>query len=671
MKITELFKKIFRRKSVAAVTVVAVLGLALLGYRLTRSDNSAIRYTLAAVTKGTLITTVSGTGQVSATQQSDINPKASGNLISLNIKNGQNITAGTIIGQIDSSDAQKTVRDAEINLENAQISLQKLKQPADKYEILQSQSDLNSAKKALADLLAPPDTTTLLNAQNAVSQAQRNLDQAKTNSTKTGSDTDQTLSKAYDDGYNAVSNAFLDLPQLLKDAYSVQWTDSPNAQDNTSYYELILGTDSALITNTVNNYLKALALYNASFDSFNLSSRKDDNDAIYKLINDTLDTANALAQALQSARNMLDEIVYKDYKQYAVASLVDSLRPKMISDISTINKDISALQNVKDTIDTTNQNSPINLTQANDSITSAQEDLNSKQAALKKLQEGADQTDIDAANANIASKQNSLDKLLEGADSLDLRTQELSVQQRVNSLADARETLGDYTIKAPYDCLIAKVNVHNGDQVSPSTSIATVITKSLLAEISMNEVDVAKIKIGEKATLTFDAIEDLSITGEVTEIDTLGAVSQGVVSYSIQIAFDTQDERVKPGMSISAAIITEAKTDVLMVPNAAVKTQNGTTYVETFTNQAAAVGAANSLTVTSDVPPAQQEITVGSANDTETEITGNLKEGDQVVIRSAAANAKVTTSAAAATSQRSSSSIGGILGGSGGGRPPD
>ena len=102
------------------------------------------------------------------------------------------------------------------------------------------------------------------------------------------------------------------------------------------------------------------------------------------------------------------------------------------------------------------------------------------------------------------------------------------------------------------------------------------ITKQKIAEISLNEVDAAKVKVGQKVTLTFDAIDGLSITGEVSEIDALGTVSQGVVTYGVKIAFDTQDERVKSGMSVSAAIITDVKQNVLLVPNAAVKSNERT-----------------------------------------------------------------------------------------------
>ena len=133
--------------------------------------------------------------------------------------------------------------------------------------------------------------------------------------------------------------------------------------------------------------------------------------------------------------------------------------------------------------------------------------------------------------------------------------------------------------------------------------------------------------MGNKATLTFDAIDGLNITGQVAEIDAIGAVTQGVVTYNVKIVFDTQDERVKSGMSANATIITDVKTDVLMVSNAAVKTDNNSgSYVQTLDSAG---------------KPQNLPVVVGLANDTDTEITSGLNEGDKVItqtINSGAAN---------------------------------
>lgn len=162
--------------------------------------------------------------------------------------------------------------------------------------------------------------------------------------------------------------------------------------------------------------------------------------------------------------------------------------------------------------------------------------------------------------------------------------------------------------------------------------MATLITKQRVAEISLNEVDVAQVKVGQKVTLTFDAIEDLSITGEVLEIDSIGAVSQGVVSYNVEIGFDTQDDRIKPGMSVSASIIIDVKQNVLLVPNSAVKSQGDVYYVETLTGiTSVSQATANVSGITSNTAPGQQQIEIGSANDSYTEVTSGLNEGDTII----------------------------------------
>ncbi len=236
----------------------------------------------------------------------------------------------------------------------------------------------------------------------------------------------------------------------------------------------------------------------------------------------------------------------------------------------------------------------------------------------------------------------------------------LILKQKENALLDAKEKLADYSIRAPFDGIVSKVDIKKGDSASTGTAAATMITDQQIAQVSLNEVDAAKVKVGQKATLTFDAVDGLSITGEVFEVDTIGTVSQGVVSYNIKIGFDTQDARVKAGMSVSAAIIIDIKTDVLAVPNSAVKSQNNQNYVEilNLSDQTTVAGASQ---VEAKTAPKQQAIEIGLANDTSTEIISGLKQGDNVVTQTISPT--TTTSASSASSGLR---IPGLTGGGGG-----
>lgn len=116
--------------------------------------------------------------------------------------------------------------------------------------------------------------------------------------------------------------------------------------------------------------------------------------------------------------------------------------------------------------------------------------------------------------------------------------------------------------------------------VSGATVLFILITKEKVAEISLNEIDAAKVKIGQKASLTFNAIPDLIFTGKIIEIDSLGSISQGVVSYSVKIVLDSDDERIKPSMSVTAEIIVEGQNRCLLLSNSAIKMQRNLKYVE-------------------------------------------------------------------------------------------
>jgi HlyD family secretion protein len=251
--------------------------------------------------------------------------------------------------------------------------------------------------------------------------------------------------------------------------------------------------------------------------------------------------------------------------------------------------------------------------------------------------------DIAAAEATIKEKELSLADLKIGTDPLDIRSQEIAVRQKENALFDAREKLSDYTVRAPFDGVVASIDIKRGDTVSSGSAVATLITRQRTAEISLNEIDVAKMSIGQKTTLTFDAVEGLNITGEVGEIDAIGTVTQGVVTYTVKIVFDTQDERIKPGMSVSAAIITTMRQDVLSVPNNAIKTNNDISYVEILSDAGSSTDGVQG--VISSTPPRQQVVEIGVSNDISTEILSGLAEGDQIIIRT------ITTTTTSSTTQ--------------------
>jgi len=524
------------------------------------------KYITADVSRQTIMVTVSGSGQVSASSQIEIKPKVSGDIIVFNVMNGQEVKTGAVIAQIDSRDAQKNVRDAQANLESAQLSLEKIKQPADSLTLLQSQNTLARAKEAK---------------QNAESD----------------------LIKSYEDGFNSVSNAFLDIPDVMTGLQTTLLTTGTGlsiaGQWNIDYFASAASRyddkANSYRDDAYNKYQSARAIYTTTLDAYKATSRFSDKSTIETIISQSYETTKSIAESVKSASNLIQ--FYKDVMtehNERVPAIVDTYLSSLSGYTGKTNTHLGDLLNATNSI-------------KNDKDT------------------------IVNADRTIVENTDSYNKLVAGADILDIKSAELSVTQRENALRDAREKLSDYTVRAPFDGTIAKVSAKKYDTAGSGTSLVTLIAKQKIAEISLNEIDAAKIKSGQKATLTFDAIPDLSISGVVASVDALGAVSQGVVSYAVKVGFDTQDDRVKSGMSVSTSIIVDMKQDVLAVPDAAIKTQGTTKYVQVFktipTDNTATTG------FTTKEIPEEKTIETGIASDSYTEIISGLNGGEHVIVR--------------------------------------
>jgi HlyD family secretion protein len=538
-------------KIITGVIVIAIIGIFYFGYGAIFNKKGGTTYVSSSVTKGTITTSVSGSGQVAASSTINLQFKASGTLVYLPVQNGQNVSAGQLIAQLDTTDAQKSVRDAQSNLESAQIALQKL----------QGDSSLSVPR----------------NKQDAI----------------------DTLNQDYQSGYNTISNVFIDLPTVMTDLQGIIYGNTfYNYQQNIDYYAYgayNYDNNSLQYKNTlVASYQNAVSEYTKNFGDYKATTRYSDNTAIDSIITETYNTTKDIAQAVKDASNLIQ--FYKDTltkNNIKSSSAVDTHISTLTSDAGKVNSDLITLLNSQNTI----------------------------------------KSDQDAvSNAG-----------------LDLQSQQLSVQRSQNSLSDAKSALSNYYIYAPFSGTIGKISVQKLDNVGSGTSVATIITTQKICTIPLNEVDVSKVQAGQKVMLTFDALPDLTVAGQVATIDPVGTVSQGVVTYNVQISFDTQDTRVKSGMSISAEIITNVKQDVLIVPNSAVKTQGATKYVQVLVNNI----------------PQQKVITTGLVNDTNTEIISGLNEGENVITQTITNGASAAKSAT--TGSSSSVRIPG-LGGFGGGR---
>ncbi len=210
------------------------------------------------------------------------------------------------------------------------------------------------------------------------------------------------------------------------------------------------------------------------------------------------------------------------------------------------------------------------------------------------------------------------------------------------------------TIIAPTSGTVSNLSITQGTVISSSSTdssqtstqkVGTVTLSSgkLQASVSLSEIDVTKVKAGQKVTMTMDAFPTKTFTGTVSSVDTNGSVSSGVTTYPAIIMFDLNDENIYPNMAISATIITSTKSNVVLVPSSAITTLDGVSTLQVMEN-----GSAVTKTVE-----------IGSANDTQTEVVSGLNEGENVITSSG-------SSAATTATQNGTTPFGNTFGGRGG-----
>jgi multidrug efflux pump subunit AcrA (membrane-fusion protein) len=153
-----------------------------------------------------------------------------------------------------------------------------------------------------------------------------------------------------------------------------------------------------------------------------------------------------------------------------------------------------------------------------------------------------------------------------------------------------------------------------GSSSSPFAQIVN--TSTMTMTVAFSESDVNKLKVGQAATVTPDALSGVELGAHVTSISPVGTTSSNVVSYPATLTLDQNDSSVKPGMSASTSVIV-AQAQGVNVPNAAV---SGT-------------GSLATVTVMRNGKQTQQQVVVGLRGDSRTQIISGLSAGEQVVIK--------------------------------------
>lgn len=276
------------------------------------------------------------------------------------------------------------------------------------------------------------------------------------------------------------------------------------------------------------------------------------------------------------------------------------------------------------------------LRQAQQSVAQAALQIAKAESALASLEKRSTEPSSTVSDAEIAGAEGDVEVAEAG-----LASARAQVTVAQLSYDDALAAENDLTVTAPCGAVVHALDIAVGDPVSASgggsgtdsaasngmTGTSTTTSgapltlapeQPLAVHLTVNEIDLPSLQIGQRATIEFDALSDLAASGKVYDISDEGTNSSGVVTFDVWLSIDAADPALRSGMSTAATIVTQVARNALTVSNSALNSDGDGGYYVLVLDAGAA-------------EPRQVAVETGLAGASKTQILSGISEGDIVV----------------------------------------
>ncbi len=281
---------------------------------------------------------------------------------------------------------------------------------------------------------------------------------------------------------------------------------------------------------------------------------------------------------------------------------------------------------------------------------------------------------VDVSENELVDKGQALFVLSSSSVQQQISAKQNAVSSAQNDFNDAKTNAAKDTIISPISGIVAELDVKNGDSVANGGTVAVIIDPSTMQTVvSVDELDISKVQVGQKANVSLSAVTGKTFSGTVSQVDPIGTSSNGVATYNVTVTI-TDPTDVKVGMTTNVDIITESKENTVVVSAGAVLMKNGTKgYVipaaNLFDSNGKSIQLKNANTA-SLVRQYGKEVTIGLATADQVEIVSGVSAGDELAIPVTVNADAVKSLSNQSTSNNAYGSFGGMggnFGGMGGG----
>lgn len=573
-----------RRLNIAAIIagILALAAAATFGVRAftNRAADPLADATVVDVARGDLTLGVSATGQVEPRVQAELAfPAASGRVAEVLVAEGDAVTAGDALVQLDARELTAARDAAAANLAAAQADLQALRDGATPEQVAEAQAQVRAAQGSLTQTQGSVTGADIAAARASLAEARARLAELEA-----GPKSDERT---------RATSALAEARAELDRQRSALATSKEQAQLNVDTAANAVRTAQGAYSTAFWDleHVKAYGTDPRTKRSLNDVQQQDFQVAFDQAQLNLADAEARLAQA---------QIDFQTAEQNERSGLTTAE-----ARVASAQTDLDALLAGADA----------------DDLAAARAQVARAEADVARLT-GAQQAGAVAAQAgNLEAARARLEQLTADATTSDLARAEARVAQAQAQLDQAQIQVDDATLRAPFDGVVATVNVAPGESVGAQAPLVLIDVSRFLVKVTVDEVDISKVAVGQPVEVLIDALGE-TLPGSVTRLEPLPQTDSAVTAYLVTVEVDPTGSALKPGMTASATIVADKRVDAVNVPAAAVRTENGASFVSVV-----------NTTADGERTVEEREVTVGLRAGEQIEVLDGLAQGEQVVIR--------------------------------------
>ncbi len=500
------------------ILIIVLAGIVAGGWLYIKKKSAKLPYQFVLAEISDISQEVSVTGKIRAAESLTLAFEKSGKIAGVLVGVGDSVFVGQMLIALENSELAAQLSEAEANLEIQEAKLEELKQGTREEEIAVARTKVENSQKSIIDAE--------LNLENVKSKAEVDLE-------KVYDEAIMAASESVNVGTNAIFTVtdiqYVHFTDYFQESYQI-------AAMKASAVDALLGGENA--GRWTNDFISRLEG----------GTKEDVKEAVSDPTNEKIDGALFnVKEALQKVKLCLETIP------------ISKLTTTEKTNLSTSKTDIN-----------------------NEVIT-----ISGKQQGIE-VQKATNQKNIVAAETQINEAKNALtlaekELVLKEAGSTEeqISVQEAQAKKARASIEYIEAQLSKTIIHSPIKGMVTSVEAKKGEIVSSNQDMVTIDSEAdFQIEANVPEADIAKIKIGNEASLTLDAYgEDILFPAKIIEIEPAETIIEGIATYKVIFEFEEEGKEIKSGMTANIDVFAARKEKVLVIPQRALISRDGKKFV--------------------------------------------------------------------------------------------